>query len=307
MDLNRVRTFVAVVDNGGISQAARKLFRTPQAVSLQIRQLEEELKFNVLQHTGNKVVLTDAGQIFYQDVKPRLTEIQRSVENIRAGKEQDSGIIKVGIWLAQGVVYLPEIIESFCLQHGNVGFDIRIGDDDDQVGWLTDNNIDIAFVSKAPKDRFYTSRLVYAQPLIPVASRDFFRSRPRPENIRQTLSLPLIDFPSEFAAYPSWVRRNSRSMLAEARKKIPVVTAENSLVARELILRGIGFGFLHREVIETELAAGRLESIPVRGARANTVVKIKLLTKRKNSLGFVHREFVKAVVAARDRWVSDNH
>lgn len=306
MDLNRVRTFIAVVDNGGISQAARKLFRTPQAISLQIKQLEDELKFNVLQHDGNKVVLTDAGQILYRDLKPKLAAIQQSVDNIRTRKEHASGVIKVGIWLAQAVAYLPEIIESFSSEYKNVGFEIKIGDDDEQVRWLEANKIDIGFVAKAPRDRIYSSQLVYAQPLLPVASRDFFRAHSRPENIRQTLSLPLVDFPVEFAAYQSWVRRNSRSVLVDAQKKAPTVIAENSLVAKALILRGVGFGFLHREIIETELSSGRLERIAIREGQANTVVRVRLLTKKKNSLGFVHQEFVKAVIAAKDRWLSND-
>lgn len=306
MDLNRVRTFIAVVDNGGISQAARKLFRTPQAISLQIKQLEDELKFNVLQHDGNKVVLTDAGQILYRDLKPKLAAIQQSVDNIRTGKEHASGVIKVGIWLAQAVAYLPEIIESFSSEYKNVGFEIKIGDDDEQVRWLEANKIDIGFVAKAPRDRIYSSQLVYAQPLLPVVSRDFFRAHSRPENIRQTLSLPLVDFPVEFAAYQSWVRRNSRSVLVDAQKKAPTVIAENSLVAKALILRGVGFGFLHREIIETELSSGRLERIAIREGQANTVVRVRLLTKKKNSLGFVHQEFVKAVIAAKDRWLSND-
>ncbi len=68
-------TFVQVVDDGGFSQAARSLKRTPSAVSKQIGRLEDRLGVSLLRRTTRRLHLTEAGEIYYQRAQQILADV----------------------------------------------------------------------------------------------------------------------------------------------------------------------------------------------------------------------------------------
>ncbi len=54
MDFNKAKTFIEVVDSGSITKAANSLFRTQQAISLQLKALEEELELTLFDQQGEE-------------------------------------------------------------------------------------------------------------------------------------------------------------------------------------------------------------------------------------------------------------
>ena len=61
MDLDLLRTFVAVVDGGGFTRAAERLHRTQSTVSQQLKRLEERLDAPLLERNTRSVALTERG------------------------------------------------------------------------------------------------------------------------------------------------------------------------------------------------------------------------------------------------------
>lgn len=61
LDIDVLRTFVAIADTGSFSSAANAVFRTPSAVSMQIKKLEEQLGVAVFDRDARSVTLTGDG------------------------------------------------------------------------------------------------------------------------------------------------------------------------------------------------------------------------------------------------------
>ena len=292
MDFNKARTFIEVVDSGGITLAANRLLRTQQAISLQLQQLETELELNLFHRQGPKITLTEDGERLYQLFKPQLMAIENAVLDLKSSKQQAKGMIRIGVWMEQAVNYLPEMIRIFKQQYPLVEFDLLIAEDIEIERMLTLNHIDFGLQVFCQDKKLLKGETVYRQPLIPVISRNFLKVRQQPQKLSDTLDMPLLDYSDEYSAYNQWIKKNARELLPLARKKVRAITTSNNVVLKQLVLQGLGFSFLHLESIQAELDIGEL--IPLFGSLnyQNIFVELEMLYKRKHALAYVHQEFI---------------
>jgi len=304
LDFNKARTFIEVVDSGGITLAANRLLRTQQAISLQLQQLETELELNLFHRKGPKITLTEDGERLYQLFKPQLMAIENAVLDLKSSKQQAKGMIRIGVWMEQAVNYLPEMIRIFKQQYPHVEFDLLIAEDIEIERMLKQNHIDFGLQVFCQDKNLFKGETVYRQPLIPVISRNFLKDHKHPQKMSDTLDMPLLDYSDEYSAYNQWIKKNARQLLPLARKKVRTITTSNNVVLKQLVLQGLGFSFLHHESIQAELDIGEL--IPLFGSQnyQNIFVELELLYKRKHTLGYVHQEFIALLRENSESWMN---
>ena len=93
MDLRRIRTFVAVAEQGGVSRAALSLHIAQPALSRQIMALQEELGFQLFERVGRRLSLTGEGEEFLSDCRSLLSHAGSVVEraqSLRRGRSRHS-------------------------------------------------------------------------------------------------------------------------------------------------------------------------------------------------------------------------
>lgn len=100
MDLNLrlLRYFVTVADEGHFGRAAAKLFITPPALTQQIRRLEHEVGFSLLDRARHPVTPTPSGEAFLREVRAVLDAAQRAEAVARSGSRQAGGRFDLGFW-----------------------------------------------------------------------------------------------------------------------------------------------------------------------------------------------------------------
>jgi LysR family transcriptional regulator, benzoate and cis,cis-muconate-responsive activator of ben and cat genes len=131
VELRHLRYFVAVAEMENVSRAALKLHVSQPALSRQIRDLEDELGFSLLERTAKSVRLTDAGRKFLDDARLLLQQAGEAVTKARsiAGKHD----LLVGDWpLATGRI-MPALLRAYQQAMPNVH--VRLHD------WPVDQNI----------------------------------------------------------------------------------------------------------------------------------------------------------------------
>jgi LysR family transcriptional regulator, benzoate and cis,cis-muconate-responsive activator of ben and cat genes len=84
VELRHVRYFVAVAEMENVSRAALKLHVSQPALSRQIRNLEDEIGFSLLERTAKSVRLTDAGRAFLDNARALLQNADEAVKKARA-------------------------------------------------------------------------------------------------------------------------------------------------------------------------------------------------------------------------------
>ena len=128
MTLQQMRYFIAVAQNLSFSKAAQQHYVSQTAVSQQIKLLEEELETELFQRTRHSVVLTSAGQVFYE-YAVRITDLaEDAARRTRAAAAECSTPLEIG--MMSGMENLP-ILEKLLLfkeQHPAIPLHFHLGD-----------------------------------------------------------------------------------------------------------------------------------------------------------------------------------
>jgi len=111
LDLTILRSFVTVVETGGVTQAAGILNLTQSAVSMQLKRLEELLAVEVLQRAGRKLVITPAGEQLLGFAK-RMVELNDEVF-LRMTDRTHVGAIALGVPTDILFPHIPNVLKRF--------------------------------------------------------------------------------------------------------------------------------------------------------------------------------------------------
>lgn len=176
--LSHYEAFVAVVETGNLTRAAKQLRRSLQSVSRSLAALEEQVGVVLVRRTTRRAEPTDAGQAFYRRVSGALREIGVAEAELRDG----SGSVRGAIRLAGSAFfvgqYVVPAIGDFTRDHPGVTFDLRIGETfADPVG----EGIDLMIrVGRLPASPLRVRKLAMLRRVL-VASPTYLTRRGRPE------------------------------------------------------------------------------------------------------------------------------
>ena len=113
MELRHLRYFVAVAEMENVSRAALKLHVSQPALSRQIRDLEDELGFSLLERTAKSVRLTDAGRTFLDNARALLQNADEAVTKARAVAKAEPTELHVGYSPTPVAEILPKTLRAF--------------------------------------------------------------------------------------------------------------------------------------------------------------------------------------------------
>lgn len=112
LETRLLRYFVVVAEELNFTRAAAQLHVAQQALSAQIRVLESNLGIELLRRTTRKVELTPAGEVFLQDAREALAQIERAAERARRAARGELGNLRIGHTLTAAYEALPKIVDE---------------------------------------------------------------------------------------------------------------------------------------------------------------------------------------------------
>src|SRR5947199_5478143 len=112
VELRHLRYFVAVAEMENVSRAALKLHVSQPALSRQIRDLEDELGFSLLERTAKSVRLTDAGRAFLDNARALLQNADEAVTKARAVASAEPTELHVGYSPPPTAEILPKLLRA---------------------------------------------------------------------------------------------------------------------------------------------------------------------------------------------------
>lgn len=124
INLSQLRVFVAVADAGGIRAAAERVGRTPSAISMSLKQLEDEVQ-GVLFEGERKARLTRFGQFVYDEARSLLTHGDRVTRSISAFSNNGAGNIDAALLPSVAVVFLAATMQRLLAARPTLGINIR--------------------------------------------------------------------------------------------------------------------------------------------------------------------------------------
>lgn len=191
MEFKQLEAFVAVVDYGSFSEAARRLYLTQPTISAHIRSLEEELHSKLIIRTTKKTTVTTRGYQLY-DSAVRMLEIRNNLLDNFTGAQKH--MIDLAASTIPSSYLLPELLAGFGGSHPDIYFHSIQTDSEGAIHRILDGTVDLALVGQNTGDEscvfipFCQDTLVIATPV----TEHYLKFKEDPVDFKQFLEDPII-------------------------------------------------------------------------------------------------------------------
>ncbi|MCQ9156478.1 LysR family transcriptional regulator, partial [Acidomonas methanolica] len=169
MELDELRAFLAVAEQGGFTAAADRIGRTQSAVSLKIRKLENTLGKTLFVRNAHRTALTPAGELLVGYARRLVRESDAALAHLRA--PDTTGAIRLGIGELFVPEHLPRILTRFRRAHPAVRLEVQVGLSADLLRELRAGTLDLVVANREGDGR--GGRVIWTEPLRWIASDDF--------------------------------------------------------------------------------------------------------------------------------------
>lgn len=168
---HELNAFIAVVEAGGFSAAARQLGESQSAISKAVNALEKRLGVALLHRSTRKVTLTDQGQLYYERMGPLVDEIQVADNELTSTTLDVSGLIRIAAPSTFGRLHVLPLIPALLAQHPGLRIDMVLSD---AVRDMVEDRIDLAIRVSPVEEPDSVMRRVAATSLVCAGSRGYF-------------------------------------------------------------------------------------------------------------------------------------
>lgn len=232
LDWNHLRAFLATVETGSLSAAARKLGLTQPTLGRQIAALETALSLMLFERNGRQLALTDAGRELVPSARNMGTAANHLSLTASGQRSELSGLVRITASDATAACLLPEAIRQIRISAPQIRLEIVATDD---IQDLMKREADIAVRHVRPEQPNLMARLLREKSGHFYAAKSYLDARGRPTEI------------SDLARH-DWIAMGAvdrmQTYLENMGIPLPadafLVNSENSLVAWEMARAGLG-------------------------------------------------------------------
>ena len=267
MEFREITTFLQVAQHQSFSKAARQLGYSQAAVTIQIKQLENELGVHLFDRIGKQISLTHQGQVFYQyaiSIQKDLAQARQAVSD----SSELNGKLCLGTIESICASIFPELLSEYHRLYPEVTISIVTDSPDVLLERMNENAIDIVYLLDR---RIYDSRwcktLEEPEENIFVASPDHELARANRElELEEVLRFPFL-LTEKDASY----RHMLEQYLASTDRFIrPFLEIGSTEFIIHMLLKNTGISFLPEFTIRREVEQKRLTALKVRGFQMQT-------------------------------------
>ncbi len=263
MKLEQLRSFREAAIQGSFSKAARSLFLTQSAISMQIGGLERELGVRLFERRGRQTSLTDAGRVllvYANQIVELVDESQRATGQMRDDRAYG---ISIGASRLIGHYVLPDIIRRLKKEYPSVQVTLDVTTPLQVASQVTAGTIDVGLVDRPIADVGIVQSVFYTDELVVIVPPDHRWARRDAVDPRELETEPFI----------ARERDSYTRVLTEAALAPLGIVLQPSLEARSLegiksaVRSGLGISIIAKSAIGLELLARVLQTVPIRGLR----------------------------------------
>jgi DNA-binding transcriptional LysR family regulator len=148
LDVRKLIMLEAVMAEGSIAAAARRLQYTRSAVSQQLSSLEAEAGTALIDRTGNRIALTPAGRALVEHTERILVELRSAEASLAGAGTQITGLLRVGIPFREGPHIMSRALTEVRRRFPDMELRLEATSDDDGPEGVRRDQLDLAIVSR---------------------------------------------------------------------------------------------------------------------------------------------------------------
>ena len=172
MKISILKTFVTVVEEKSLSRAADILYLTQPAVSKHIKALERFFNVSFFHRQGQKVSLTEEGEVFYNQAKEIIKKWDHALQTMEELSGKVGGVLKIGASTIPGEYILPYLLGSYKKEYPEVDIKLEIGDTSKIVRMLLAEDIHIGVVGARVERKRLKAKKFMEDELVLIMPRD---------------------------------------------------------------------------------------------------------------------------------------
>ncbi|MEH6564469.1 MAG: LysR family transcriptional regulator [Halopseudomonas sp.] len=165
LELDVLRSFVAIAETGSFTRAALQVHRTPSAVSMQMKRLEEMLGYQLLLREPRRARVTTEGEALLGFARRMLNLNEEALSQFR--HPELTGRVRLGTSDDVGTRILPTVLSGFARAYPGVQVDVVVGRSLDMLEQVNNAELDLALITSGMPSAsgrvVYTEQLVWAE------------------------------------------------------------------------------------------------------------------------------------------------
>jgi LysR family transcriptional regulator, low CO2-responsive transcriptional regulator len=295
--LHQLQVFLKVSQTKSITRAAEELHLTQPAVSIQLKNFQDQFEFPLTEIINRRLYMTDFGLEIAKAAQNILNEVATINDKTLAFKGKMSGTLKISV-VSTGKYVMPYFLSGFVGRNEGIDLQMDVTNKSKVVESLKNNEVDFSLVSLLPDNLSIEWVELMQNKLFLVGSPHWATEM---ENNEKHLleTLPLI-----FRETGSGTRFTMEQFISEnsltVRKKLELTSNE---AVKQAVIAGLGYSIMPLIGIKNELSNGDLHIIPIPGLPIKSNWNLIWLKGKKFSP--VANAFLQYVQAEKDSIVQD--
>lgn len=283
--LNQLQIFLKIVQTQSVTKAAEELHLTQPAVSIQLKNFQDQFEISLTEVVGRKIYITDFGREIAEAAENIINQVYAINYKTSTYKGQISGRLKISV-VSTGKYVMPYFLSNFMNANSSVELMMDVTNKSKVIESLENNEVDFALVSVLPQSMNIEQLDLLQNKLYLVGNTQ--KKFKKGVKIKDAFKeLPLIFREKGSATRQTMEHFLTKNDISEL-KKMELTSNE---AVKQALLAGLGYSIMPLIGIRNELHNKELQIIPVKGLPIKTTWRLIWLKGKKHapvSLAFLN-------------------
>ena len=276
--MRQLRVFSAAARHHSFSKAAADLNLTAPAISMQIKELENDMGVMLFARVGRRVELTTAGEYFLVYTKKVVDTLRDAETTLSRFQGKEAGILTIGL-VSTAKYFLPQLLARFKEDHFGIQIKLEVRNRDQMVALLRDGEIDLAIMGRTPSDLDTRIEAFAAHP------HAFVANPSHPLATRQSISPMVLSQMEIITREAGSGTRAIMQRFLNDRGLTPQISMEMSSneSIKQAVIANLGISFVSLHTVGLEVKYGEIAVLDIDETPISRAWHVVALNKRNHS------------------------
>ena len=276
--LHQLKVFLSVAESKSITKAAETLHLTQPAVSIQLKNFQDQFEIPLTEVVGRQLYVTEFGEEIAEASRKILSEVDEINHKILNYHGHISGTIRVSV-VSTGKYIMPFILSDFLKEHPGIELKMDVTNKTEVVQSLVENTVDFSLVSIQPERMQLESISLMENKLFLVGNKNSGLNKTGEHPLKYLNDIELI-FREKGSGTRETIERFMLSKNLKVNRKLELKTNE---AVKQAVLAGLGYSIMPLIGIRNELEKGDLKIININGFPLVSQWQLVWLREKKHS------------------------
>ena len=276
--LNQLRIFLKVVQTESVTKASEELYLTQPAVSIQLKNFQDQFDIPLTEVVGRKIYITDFGREIAEAAENIINQVHAINYKTLAYKGQLTGKLKISV-VSTGKYVMPYFLSEFMKENAGVELNMDVTNKYKVLESLENNSVDFALVSILPSTQ-NIEKLDLLQNKLYLVGSEKVNAQKGSSTKEVFENLPLI-----FREKGSGTRQTMEKFFTENNISVlKRMELSSNEAVKQALIAGLGYSIMPIIGIKNELQNKELEIIPIKELPITTTWSLIWLKGKKQTL-----------------------